>query len=636
MMRCAVFLCSLVITLTSCRSGERAPSEAEPAPLAATPTRDWVSVGNDRGRMRYSPLDQINLGNIQRLERVWTYSTGELERGGRIIESTPIVIEGMLYATTAYLKVIALNAATGDLIWEFDPFELGSPSGRLASGGVNRGCAYWSDGRPDGERRILHGTADGRLFSLDARTGEPDLQFGRGGWIDLRDDIERDLSKLGYGPTSAPAICGDRVVLGFSNDEGPGPSAPGDVRAFDVRSGRQAWRFHTVPRPGEVGNDTWGGESWKERGGANAWGGVSVDAKRQWVFVGLGSAAFDFFGGDREGQNLFANSVVAIDGRTGDRIWHFQTLHHDLWDHDLPIYPNLITLKREGRTIDAVAQVTKTGYVFVFDRETGEPLFEVEEVPAPASPVAEERAWPTQPVPVKPPPFSKTVLTEADLTQRTPEAAAWAKEQFAKLRSGAFMPPSLEGTLVVPGFHGGATWSGASFDPTTGLLYVSSNNVPNVVTLVPTQEGAKYPYKITGYHKFLDPDGYPAIQPPWGNLTAIDLNRGVIEWQVPLGEHPKLVEQGIRNTGCENFGGTIVTAGGLVFIGGTVDENFHAFEKSTGKLLWKTRLPAGGYATPCTYEVDGRQYVVIAASGGGKLGTKPGDTFVAFALREEE
>lgn len=632
----SIIAVTLSLLFAGCSLSKPDPNAGEPAPLGAVPTSDWISVGNDRGRMRYSPLGQINRANVQRLERAWTYSTGELARGGRIIECTPIVIEGVLYATTAYLKVIALEADTGDLIWEFDPFEQGPASGRLASGGVNRGCAYWSDGQPNGERRILHGTADGRLFSLDARSGEPDPEFGNGGWIDLRDDIDRNISNLGYGPTSAPAICGDRVVLGFSNDEGPGPSAPGDVRAFDVRSGEPVWVFQTVPNPGQFGSDTWAEGSWRNRGGANAWGGVSVDPIRRWVFVGLGSAAFDFFGGDREGQNLFANSVVALDGRTGERIWHFQTLHHDLWDHDLPTYPNLITLERDGQEIDAVAQVTKTGYVYVFDRETGEPLFDVEEVPAPESPVPEEHAWPTQPIPVAPPPFAKIDITEDDLTQRTPEVARWAKERFAELRTGRFLPPSLEGTLVVPGFHGGATWSGASFDPWTGWLYVNSNNVPNIVTLVPAEEGAKYPYRITGYHKFLDPDGYPAIAPPWGTLSAIDLNQGEIRWQVPLGEYPKLAEQGYRNTGAENFGGTIVTAGGLVFIGATPDEKFRAFDKSTGELLWETKLPAGGYATPCTYEVDGRQYVVIAATGGGKLGTRTSDTFVAFALREEE
>ncbi|MEQ8765173.1 MAG: pyrroloquinoline quinone-dependent dehydrogenase [Planctomycetota bacterium] len=624
------------LTLLSACAGPGEPNRSERAPLAAQPGRDWITVGNNRGRMRYSPLDQINQENVASLRPAWTFSTGELERGGRISECTPIVVEGVMYLTTAYLELIALEADTGEKIWEVDPFTIGNPSGRLASGGVNRGCAYWSDGIADGEQRILHGTADGRLFSIDARTGVPDPAFGWGGWIDLRADIDRDISKLGYGPTSAPAICGDRVVLGFSNDEGPGPSAPGDVRAFDVRTGKQVWRFHTVPRPGEVGHETWADGSWVERGGANAWGGVSVDPVRQWVFVGLGSAAFDFFGGDREGENLFANSVVAIDGRTGKYLWHFQTLHHDLWDHDLPTYPNLVQVQRDGQVIDAVAQVTKTGYVFVLNRETGEPLFEVEEVPAPASPVAEEKAWPTQPVPVKPPAFCKTVIHAEDLTDRTPEAAAFAKERFAQLRSGAFMPPSLEGTLVVPGFHGGATWSGASFDPTTGLLYVNSNNVPNVVTLVEADEGAKYPYRITGYHKFLDPDGYPAIKPPWGQLSAIDLDSGEIAWQVPLGEYPALAREGYGGTGCENFGGTIVTAGGLVFIGGTVDEKFRAFDKRTGEQLWESKLPAGGYATPCTYEVDGRQYVCIAATGGGKLGTPTKDTFVAFAVPLED
>ncbi len=602
--------------------------------ISLATAEDWISVGGDRGCMRYSPLSQINADNVQELKLAWEYKTGELAEGkAKIMECTPVVVDGVMFVTSGLLKVIALNAATGQEVWRFDPFADSKPKHSLASGGVNRGVAYWSDGRPGGQRRILHGTADGRLFSLNALTGELDPKFGNAGIKDLREDLEVDLSSMAYGPTSAPAILDDLVIMGFSCGEGPGPAAPGDVRAFDVRSGKQIWRFHTVPRPGEFGNETWADNSWQNRGAANAWGGYSVDTQRGMVFAGLGSAAFDFYGGDRPGQNLFANCTLALDGRTGERKWHFQTLHHDLWDHDIPIYPNLVTVMQAGQPIDAVAQVTKTGYVYLFDRETGKPLFEVQERPVPPSTIEGEHAWPTQPIPTKPPPICALSMTAENVTNIAPENRQFVLEQLSKLRSGPdFNPPSLQGTVVVPGFHGGATWSGASFDPETGWLYVNSNNQPNIVTLVKQTEDSPYPYRITGYNKFLDQEGYPAIKPPWGLLNAINLNTGEMAWQSTLGEYPELTARGIPQTGTESFGGTIVTQGGLVFIGGTRDEMFHAFDKQTGELLWQTKLPAGGYATPSTYSVDGRQYVVIAASGGGKLGTPTADSVIAFAL----
>ena len=610
------------------------PPSHGPAAESLVTGADWPCVGGDRGCMRYSPLAQIDVENVKQLDVAWTYHTDELDRSEKkTIECTPIVIDGVMYVTTGHLRVLALDAATGQLIWEFDPFQFAPRAGPLASGGVNRGLAWWSDRAPGGQRRILHGTADGRLFSLDPRNGQPDPQFGRGGYIDLREAIERDLSSMPYGPTSAPNVCGDMVILGFSCGEGPGVSAPGDVRAFDVRSGKQRWRFHTVPRPGQFGHDTWEGESWKNRGGANAWGGVSVDQRRGLVFVGLGSAAFDFYGGDRKGANLFANSVVALDARTGQRRWHFQTLHHDLWDHDLPTHPTLVRVTRQGRQIDAAAQVTKTGFVYLFNRETGKPLFDIQERRVPVSDIPGEFAWPTQPVPTQPPPFARQRFTEDEITDISPQAHQAVLQQYRQLKAGSpFQPPSLQGTVVYPGFHGGATWSGASFDPTKGWLYVNSNNVANIMTLQQAKPGSHYRYNHLGYIQFCDPEGYPANKPPWGNLTAIDLNLGRIAWQVTLGEYPELTARGIPQTGTENFGGTIVTAGGLVLIGGTKDERFHAFDSATGDLLWQAKLPAGGYATPCTYLADGRQFVVIAAGGAGKLRTRAGDAFVAFSL----
>ncbi|QDV23150.1 pyrroloquinoline quinone-dependent dehydrogenase [Aureliella helgolandensis] len=595
---------------------------------------DWLSVGGDRGAMRFSPAQAITVDNVNSLELAWEFKTGELAEGtARIMECTPIVIDGVMYFTSGKLKVFALDAATGTELWKFDPFANGPTTYPLASGGVNRGVAYWSDGVLGGRRRIFHGTSDGRLFCLDAATGELDQDFAAGGVKDLREDLEMDLSQMGYGPTSAPAILDDLVIVGFSCGEGPGPAAPGDIRAFDAYTGAQRWRFHTVPRPGEFGNETWAGDSWDQRGAANAWGGYSIDTQRGLVFAGLGSAAFDFYGGDRHGENLFANCTIALNGRTGERVWHFQTLHHDLWDHDLPTNPNLVTVEHGGKRIDAVAQVTKTGYVFLLDRVTGEPLFEVREEPVPASDVPGEMAWPTQPIPVKPPPFTQLEMTTDNATNIGAENRASVLKQLEGLRSGPdFNPPSLQGTVVMPGFHGGATWSGASFDPSSGYLFVNSNNQPNIVTLVEQPQNARSPYRITGYHKFLDHEGYPAIEPPWGQLTAIDLNLGEIVWQVPLGEYPELTARGIPPTGTENFGGTIVTAGGLVFIAGTRDEMFRAFDKETGRELWKTKLPAGGYATPSTYSVAGRQYVVIPASGGGKLKTPTADSIMVYAL----
>jgi quinoprotein glucose dehydrogenase len=600
---------------------------------------DWPGVGNDPGCTRYSRLDQINRENVKRLKPAWTYHTRELEgRTGKTIECTPIVIDGVMYVTTGYLRVVALDGATGKELWQFDPLKDHPFPHQPASGGVNRGCAYWSDGKPEGERRIIHGTADGRLFSLDAKNGKLDPGFGKGGVRNLRTELEPKFAALAYGPTSAPAVWHDTIIVGVSCGEGPGIAAPGDIRAFDVGTGKEVWRFQTVPRSGEFGHETWKGDSWKDRGGANAWGGLSVDKDRGLVFAGLGSAAFDFYGGDRHGQNLFANCTIALDAKSGRRVWHFQTLHHDLWDHDLPVYPNLVTVTRDGKQVDAVAQVTKTGYVFLFDRETGKPLFDVQEKPVPASDIPGEQASPTQPIPVKPPPFSAQYLDETNVTDIGEANRASVLAQLRKIRGGpAFNPPSKEGTVVIPGFHGGANWSGASFDPTSGLLYVNSNNVHNIVALVVAKAGGKPgygPYEVTGYHKFLDHEGYPAIKPPWGILNAINLNTGEFAWRVPLGEHVELTARGIPQTGTETFGGSIVTAGGLVVIAGTKDERIHAFDKQTGQLLWEHPLPAGGYATPSTYQVDGRQYVVIAAGGAGKLQTKAGDAFVAFSLPE--
>ncbi len=679
--------------------------------------REWRVYGGDAAGTHYSPLDQINRDNVGQLEVAWVYRSGDAGPRSQI-QCNPIVVRGVLYGTTPGLKVFALDAATGSERWRFDPFE---GKGLASALGVNRGLVYWEDGD---DRRILV-TAGEHLYALDAGTGQPIPTFGNDGSVSLKEGLGRDLTGIFISANTPGAIYEDLLILGSRVSEEL-PSAPGHIRAFDVRTGAIRWVFHTIPQPGEYGYETWPEGAWERTGGANAWSGITVDHERGMVFVPTGSAAFDFWGGNRKGENLFANSILALDAATGERKWHFQVVRHDIWDRDLPASPNLVTIEREGQRVDAVAQITKSGHVFVLDRETGASLFPLEERAVPPSDLDGEEAWPTQVLPLAPPPFARQQLTEADLTRRSPEAHAAVLQRFRQVRSGGqFVPPSREGTVIFPGFDGGAEWGGAGFDPSTGLLYVNANEMPWILQMMDLNEAARrrtftlgpsvyaanctnchgfgregapahnvppladlskrynkeqvrqivatgrgvmpsfghlsdgevdallaflfeeappettmarfdfeVPYNHMGYNRFLDPDGYPAVAPPWGTLNAIDLNRGEIAWQVTLGELPELTALGLPPTGAENYGGPVVTAGGLVFIGATKDEMFRAFDKSTGELLWETKLPAGGYATPATYEAGGRQYVVIAA-GGGKMGTMPGDSYVAFALPEE-
>src|SRR4051812_36037924 len=410
------------------------------AAAAPVDLADWPNVGYDKGGMRYSPLDQINRENVAKLQVAWTYKVDDADPAkNTTIECTPVVVDGVMYVTTARTKVAALDAATGKELWKFDPYgeAYGGPANKAfirASGGVNRGVAYWSDGTADGQRPVLLRASDGRLISLDSRTRQPDPAFGKDGILDLKAGItERDISKEPYGPTSAPAVFEDVVIVGCSNGEGY-PAAPGDPRAFDVRTGKELWRFHTIPRPGEPGNDTWSDRDyWKKGGGANPWGGFTIDEKAGVVFMGTGSAGPDFYGAGRKGDNLYANCVLALDARSGKHLWHFQTVHHDVWDHDNPCPPVLCQIQRDGKTIDAVAQLTKTGFCFVLDRKTGTPLFEVKEAPAGATDVPGEQVSPTQPVPSKPPPLAKLRFTDDEVTDRTPEARAAVLEQLKTL-----------------------------------------------------------------------------------------------------------------------------------------------------------------------------------------------------------
>lgn len=588
---------------------------------------EWAHYGGDQAAARYAPLRQIHRGNVNELQPAWVHHTGDaMDRPLTNIECTPLCIDGVLYVTTAQLKLHALEAATGQLLWAFDPFE-GQSRGR--NRGVNRGVACWRD---KGDIRVFF-PAGHHLYCLDGKSGKLERSFGGEGRIDLKQHFDHDMSELSFVHSSPPAVYRDLVITGGGGGEGPYPAAPGHIRAWDVHTGRRRWIFHTTPHPGEYGYETWPKDSWKRNGGSNSWAGMSVDEKRGWVFVSTGSPAFDFYGGDRIGQNLFGNCVLALDANTGERMWHFQTVHHDLWDYDLPAQPMLCTAKRGGQTLETVVQLTKTGLTFVFDRDTGQPFFGVEERPVPPSDIPGEQAWPTQPFPLKPPPLSGLGFSEDDITGISPEAEAYVREIFEKSRSGPiFTPPSFEGTIVRPGFLGGALWGGGSFDPETNYLYVNTSENANLMALVEAGEDKPFRYSHKGYVRFFDHEGRAPTKPPWGFLTCIDMNEGEFVWREPLGEDPELAKKGVPTTGTRQLGGSIATSGGLVFVGSTLDEKFRAFDSKTGAELWSYKLNAGGYATPCTYESGGRQFVVIAAGGGSTQGTKAGDEFVAFAL----
>jgi quinoprotein glucose dehydrogenase len=672
--------------------------------------RTWSIVGGGPDNIHYSTLDQINRENVHSLQVAWTFDSGD-QHAKSEMECNPIVVDGVLYATTPNGDVVALDAATGSLHWRFNANEGLKNIGKVR----NRGVTFWSEGK---DRRIFVGVRQ-YLYALDAESGKPVTAFGKAGRIDLREGLGRE--PLNWVTMTSPAVVyKDLVIVGGAMSETL-PASPADIRAFDAHSGQLRWAFHTIPHPGEFGYDTWPKTAWTYSGSANNWAGMTIDQKRGIVFVPTGSAASDFYGANRIGDDLFANCLLALNAETGKRIWHFQFVHHDLWDRDLPSAPALVTVNRHGQQVDAVAQTTKQGYVFLFDRETGKPLFPIKSRKYPASDLEGEVTAKEQSLPELPAPFARQKLTKDMITTRTPEAHQEALDRFMKVRSdGQFVPGSTQGTIIFPGYDGGAEWGGAAFDPTTSLLYVNANEMAWILRLVPqkprtgeangrdiymrncstchradrtgappefpslvgvsdryeedtvkqliTQGQGRMPgfsnlghdqlqavfeyvyygkettvkdngpspldakYTSDGYNKFLDKDGYPAIQPPWGTLAAIDLNSGKTAWQIPLGEYPELAAQGLKDTGSENYGGAVVTAGGLLFIGATsYDKVFRALDKTTGKVLWQTTLPAAGNATPSTYEVNGRQYVVIAA-GGGKSPAPSGGSLMAFAL----
>jgi glucose dehydrogenase/cytochrome c5 len=593
---------------------------------------DWPEYGRDSGGARFSPLTQINTTNVDHLDRAWTYHTGE---NGRSFEATPILINNVLYFSTQKHNVVALNPETGKEIWKYD---IKSTANLRES----RGVAYWP-GDKQTPPRILFGTGDGRLIALDAKTGELIIGFGNNGTTDLHLGVADNFPKASYAISSPPTIYRDVMIVGPATQEGPSRGPSGDPRGYDVRTGKLLWTFHTVPRPGEPGNETWGPSGWVDRSGPSQWGPSTLDLKLGLIYMPVGNPADSYFGGDRPGDNLYSASIIALNALTGKLRWARQIVHHDIWDYDMSAPPVLVEVKHDGKTIPALAQITKQGLLFILDRRTGEPVFGIEERPVPKGAVPGEWYSPTQPFPVKPAPLSRMSLNRDELSKRSPEAEKFCSDWFSTLHNdGPFTPFGTTPTLLIPGSMGGGDWGGISFDPNLGYIFTNTNNLAGVGRMVPRTDGILPYHNDGGATRFIDQQGYPCTATPWARLSAINANTGEIVWQSVLGSYDELEVQGLKNTGAIAMGGPIVTAGNLVFIAATTDSKFRAFDSRNGNELWVTKLEASGTTVPMTYMgSDGKQYVVVSAGGTNRFGMIAGtaghyaDALVAFALSDK-
>jgi quinoprotein glucose dehydrogenase len=583
---------------------------ASTLPLLLGQGGDWPNVGNDPGGMRYSSLKQITPANVSKLVRAWTYDTGDPGGGFRGTEATPIVVNGLMYFSTPGGKVVALNAATGAEVWKYDLKEV-TPSGR----GAKYGVSFWP-GDGNAAPRVVVATTDGLLLQLDSKTGKLFKDVGDNGVVDLKVGMVEKYGG-GYTPGATPAIYKNLAIISPTTGEQGRYGIAGDPRAFDLKTGKEVWRFHTVPQPGEPEFSSWGPDGWQDRRGPGAWVPMTVDTQNGLVFVPLGNATDQNYGGSRPGKNLYATSLVALDATTGKLKWYYQTTHHDIYDWDVNAPPTLIEVTKDGKKIPAVAQSTKLGLLFILDRMTGKAIFGDEERPVPDTDAPGDHASPTQPFPLKPEPISRISMTREEVSKISPETEKTCKAQYDKLvQMGPYTPYGMTPSLVFPSSEGGGSWSGASFDPGLGYIFVNTRSVGTLAKLNPTTSSGILPSYAKQKIPFEDQNGYPCSAPPWGELMAVSAATGDIVWRVPLGEYKDLTAKGVPKTGTPNAGGPIITAGGVLFIGATADLMFRAFDPKTGKELWSTQLENSAVNTPLTYQAGGKQYVSVWAGGG--------------------